>query len=59
VGITFGKYTDIDCPEIRHKRANDEVYDICNLNGKRCLIEHGLYECDFYDYFLKEAKDGI
>ena len=44
------------CPEVRHKRAEDEYYDICDLNGKHCLIEHGL-KCDYYEEYLKEAQD--
>ena len=44
------------CPEVRHKRAGDEYYDICDLNGKHCLIEHGL-KCEYYEEYLKEAQD--
>uniref|UniRef100_A0A6M3KGB5 Uncharacterized protein n=1 Tax=viral metagenome TaxID=1070528 RepID=A0A6M3KGB5_9ZZZZ len=46
-----------ECPEVRRKRAGDESYDICDINGKSCLIEHGLYECAIYDEYLKELKD--
>jgi len=51
------KYQDKECPEVRHKRAGDETYDICDLNGKRCLIEHG-YECEYYNDYLKEVENG-
>ena len=50
--LTENKYPD--CPEVQHKRAGDESYDICGTNTKPCVIEHGLYECETYNLFLKE-----
>lgn len=35
-----------ECPYIQRKLAGDETYDICEINTKPCLIEHGLYECE-------------
>ena len=58
MGLILTEYKDIDCPEVRHKRAGDEAYDICNLNTKSCLIEHGLYECDYYNDYLKEKEES-
>ncbi len=37
------------CPHIRTLRGGDESMDICELNTKACLIEHGLYECKIWD----------
>uniref|UniRef100_A0A6H1ZK89 Uncharacterized protein n=1 Tax=viral metagenome TaxID=1070528 RepID=A0A6H1ZK89_9ZZZZ len=34
------------CPHIITKLAGDETYDLCDLNNKHCLIEHGHYECE-------------
>ena len=45
------------CPEVIRKQAGDESYDICGLNTKACLIEHGLNECDTYNEFLKEEDN--
>jgi len=42
------------CPEIIRKLAGDETYDICNLNDKPCLIEHGLYECEEWNQIQAE-----
>ena len=44
------------CPEVITKQAGDESYDICRLNTKPCLIEHGLYECEYYEQFLTEEE---
>ncbi len=43
------------CPHIIRKRAGDESYDICELNTKACLIEHGLYECEIWNE-IQEVK---
>lgn len=49
------------CPHIIRKLAGDETYDICGLNTKACLIEHGIYECytwkEIQKEWLKEAQD--
>ena len=50
--FTFAR--DNECPHIRRKLANDETYDICELNTKFCLIEHGLYECRIWNIIKKE-----
>ena len=42
------------CPHVIRKRAGDESYDICELNSKPCLAEHGLYECDIYQEYLEK-----
>ena len=42
------------CPHIRRVRAGDESYDICELNTKPCLIEHGLYECEIWEEIKRE-----
>lgn len=57
MGMTLTAYKEGECPEVRHKRAGDESYDICNLNSKSCLIEHGLYECEIFNDYLKEVKE--
>lgn len=57
MGLTLTKSNTPDCPEVRHKRAGDETYDICDLNGKACLIEHGLYECEIYYEFLAKVEE--
>ena len=56
MGLVLTEYKDADCPEVRHKRAGDESYDICALNGKACLEEHGLYECEYFNNYLKEME---
>ena len=56
MGITLEKYKGLECPEVRHRRAGDESYDICDLNTKACLIEHGLYRCDYYESPLAECE---
>ena len=58
MGLILTKYRDADCPEVRHKRAGDETYDICNLVDKPCLIEHGLYECEYYNQFIEEEAQN-
>lgn len=45
---------DKECPYIQRKRAGDETYDICEINTKSCLIEHGLYECETWNEIRKE-----
>ena len=50
-------YKEGECPEVRHKRAGDEYYDICDLNGKHCLVEHGLYHCDYFEEYLKKREE--
>ena len=45
-----------NCPEVIHRRVGDETYDICDLNTKPCVIEHGLYECETYNEYLEEIK---
>ena len=49
------------CPHIIRKSAGDETYDICEINSKRCLIEHGIYKCEIWDEIQKEeeVKDEI
>lgn len=42
------------CPHIITKQAGDETYDICELNTKSCLEEHGLYECDTWEAIKRE-----
>jgi len=42
------------CPHIIRKQAGDESYDICELNTKPCLIEHGLYECEIWEEIKRE-----
>lgn len=59
MGLILTEYVDTECPEVRHKRAGDESYDVCDLNGKACLIEHGLYECDYYNEYLEELREEI
>ncbi len=45
------------CPEVERKQAGDESFDLCGLTrGKPCLIEHGHYECDVYEEFLKKQE---
>ena len=44
------------CPHIIRKRVGDESYDICDLNTKSCLIEHGLYECETWNKIQEEGK---
>lgn len=57
MGLTLTKREYPDCPEVRRKRAGDETYDVCNLNSKPCLIEHGLYECNYYNDYLREIAE--
>ena len=51
-----------DCPNVRHKRAGDETYDICGLahelwrHDKGCLLEAGL-ECEYYNEFVSKVKE--
>ena len=47
-------YQEGECPEVRHKSAGDESYDICDLNGKLCLLEEGFCECEYFNDYLKE-----
>lgn len=56
MGIILTAYKEGECPEVRHKRAGDETYDICNLTGKACLVEHGLYTCEYFEKYLKERE---
>ena len=42
------------CPYIIRKQAGDESYDICELNTKSCLEEHGYYTCDIWEEIKKE-----
>jgi len=48
------------CPHIIRKQAGDESYDICELNTKPCLIEHGLYVCEIWEEIKREwaEEDG-
>ena len=43
------------CPHIIRKRVGDESYDICELRGKSCLIEHG-GECETWNEIQQEEK---
>jgi len=47
------------CPEAEERLAGDEPYTICKLNGKSCLIEHGLYTCDTYDIIKEENMEQV
>lgn len=47
------------CPYIIRKLAGDETYDICVINMKRCLIEHGLYECKIWDEYKEECEGDL
>ncbi len=47
-----------DCPEVRHKRAGDESYDVCDIKGRFCAVEHG-GECEHYKEYLKELEDEV
>lgn len=44
------------CPHVIRMQAGDETYDICELNTKSCLIEHGQYECEEFNFWLKEHE---
>ena len=56
MGLILTKQKEADCPEVRHRRVGDETYDICDLTGRNCLLEHGLYECAFFlDFLSKES----
>ena len=45
---------DKRCPHCMRKLAGDETYELCGINDKSCLIEHGLYKCDIYEEYLVE-----
>uniref|UniRef100_A0A6M3LID3 Uncharacterized protein n=1 Tax=viral metagenome TaxID=1070528 RepID=A0A6M3LID3_9ZZZZ len=47
----------MECPHIIRRLAGDETYDICELNTKSCLIEHGLYECEIWNE-IQEEENG-
>jgi len=47
------------CPHIQRKLAGDEAYDICEINTKPCVIEHGLYECETWEEIQKEWAEEI
>ena len=47
---------DDECPYIQRKLAGDETYDICEINSKSCLIEHGLYECEIWNEIKEDCK---
>ena len=55
MGIFLTAYDERECPEARHKRAGDEVYDICNLNDKICLLVSG-DKCEYFEEYLEEDK---
>ena len=57
MGLTLDAYDERDCPEVGHKRAGDEIYDLCKLNDKHCLEEHGLYHCGYYEEYLREKEE--
>ena len=42
-----------ECPHIRHKRAGDEYYDLCEINDKYCLLESEL-KCPYYEEIKEE-----
>ena len=44
------------CPHIIRKLVGDEIYDICDLNTKACVIEHGLYECETWELIKQEVE---
>ena len=48
----------MECPHIQRKRADDETYDICELNTKPCLIEHGHYECETWNEIAVDFAEG-
>lgn len=41
------------CSYVLTKRAGDEFFNICTLNGKLCVHEGG-YTCEIYEDWLKE-----
>ena len=43
---------------IQRGEKNYGSYDICRLNGKACLIEHGHYTCSYYEEWLKEETNA-
>lgn len=47
--------TKPDCPEKKYKRAGDETYCICKLDGF-CLDEYG-YSCEYYKEYLEEQDE--
>ena len=46
---------EFECPELIKKRAGDEIYYRCGLNGKTCLKEYG-YECEEYESIRAEQE---
>ena len=48
---------DEECPYIIRKRAGDESYDICELKGSSCLIEHGHYTCETWEEIKQEEAN--
>ena len=50
---------DDECPYIQRKLAGDETYDICEINGKPCLIEHRLYECEIWNEIRADCTNDI
>jgi len=48
-------YKEGECPEVKHTKHGD----ICNLRlrDRSCLIEHGLYTCEYFEEYLKEIEE--
>ncbi len=42
------------CPYIARRQSGDETYDLCDLNHKACLIEHGLEKCEIWEEIQQE-----
>lgn len=46
------------CPYNIRRGAGDETYELCDLNHKSCLIEHGIYKCEIWEEIQEEwAKE--
>ncbi len=53
MGLTLTKVEKVDCPNVSHTRCRD----VCKVTTDSCLIEHGLYRCEYYDDFLEKVKE--
>ena len=53
-------YKEGECPEVTHmgiidyKKDDFESYDTCNITGDRCIIQYGLYRCEYFEKYLEE-----
>jgi hypothetical protein len=43
------------CPHLTHKYIVDNLYSLCLINNKACLVEQGL-ECEEYKDYLRELE---